>query len=274
MVVWFRHGSCTVGVEDGVVRAGDFAALTDLLDAARILQTERDRLCADVDVEIAALRETAQAEAEALLNEARATHERAHASGYAEGMALATERWTDNALREAASTQRSLMRQTQRLSQIVSLALERIVAHEDRAALFQRSLAAITKIVRDVPMATLRVSPVDLDSALAAVVAFAPCATGRLQIEVKAEAALPPGSCLFESDQGLVDASLATQLAAIRRAMARAAAHLVLDEPAGPTAVGEIVGLETHGPGSMVDQRWPQADNDGAAYPLPMSDAA
>ena len=34
MVVWFRHGSCTVGVEDGLIRCADFASLTALLDAA------------------------------------------------------------------------------------------------------------------------------------------------------------------------------------------------------------------------------------------------
>lgn len=187
------------------------------------------------------MRDSARADADAALAEAHATRERAREEGFAEGMAQAAERWTETALREAASTQRSLIRQTQRLSQIVSLALERIIEHEDRVTLFNRALTAITRLVRDVPMATLRVSPTELDPALAAVTAFAPCAAGRLQIEVKADAALPPGSCLFESDQGLVDAGLATQLAAIRRAMARAAEHLALDTP----AAGEVVGLET-----------------------------
>ncbi len=236
------HGSCTVGVEDGVVRAGDFAALTDLLDAAKSLQTERERLLAGVEEEIDAMRTEARQQVEADTVAARTAREEGWAAGHAEGQAAAAQ-WTEQALREAASAQRSLIRQTQRLSQIVSLALERIIEHEDRVTLFNRSLAAITKLVRDVPMATLRVSPAELESALTAVTAFAPCAAGRLQIEVKADSRRRrPAARLFESDEGLIDAGLKTQLAAIRRAMERAAAHLLLDDTEPAAAV---VGLET-----------------------------
>lgn len=268
MVVWFRHGSCTVGVEDGLVRADDFATLTDLVDAARSLQTERERLLAGVGEEIEAMRAEARREVDAQLVAARAERDIAREAGFAEGLEGAAARWTESALREAASTQRSLIRQTERLSQIVSLALERIIEHEDRVTLFNRALATITKLVRDVPMATLRVSPAELDSALAAVTAFAPCAAGRLQIEVKADSGLP-GSCLFESDQGLIDAGLKTQLAGIRRAMARAAEHLLLDEP-GPSAAGEVVGLETAPAGTPSAH----AQNDERAGEPAASDAA
>ncbi|RQP22739.1 FliH/SctL family protein [Piscinibacter terrae] len=246
MVVWFRHGSCTVGVPDGVVRAADFAALTGLLDAARTLQGERERLIAGVEEEIAQMREAAQAQIEQEMEAAREDYARAREEGFAQGLREATEQWTEQALREGASTQRNLMRQTQRLSQIVSLALERIVSHEDRVTLFNRALQQISRLVRDVPMATLRVSPDELGSALTAVAAFAPCAAGRLQIEVKGDSALEPGSCLFESDQGVIDAGLKTQLAAIKRAMDRAAQHMMLEESTQPAA--EVVGMETSSP--------------------------
>jgi type III secretion protein L len=247
MVVWFRHGSCTVGVPDGVVRAADFAALTDLLEAARTLQGEREQLLAGVEEEIAQMRAAAQAKIDEEMAASREEFARAREEGFALGLQEATEQWTEQALREAASTQRNLMRQTQRLSQIVSLALERIVAHEDRVTLFNRALQQISRLVRDVPMATLRVSPGELGSALTAVAAFAPCAAGRLQIEVKGDSALEPGSCLFESDQGVIDAGLKTQLAAIQRAMDRAAQHMMLEESMQPPAA-EVVGMETSSP--------------------------
>ena len=210
------------------------------------------------------MRTEARQQVEADTVAARTAREEGWAAGHAEGLEAAAAQWTEQALREAASAQRSLIRQTQRLSQIVSLALERIIEHEDRVTLFNRSLAAITKLVRDVPMATLRVHPAELDSALASVTAFAPCAAGRLQIEVKADSALPPGSCLFESDQGLIDAGLKTQLAGIRRAMARAAEHLLLDDRETPA---EVVGLETTAAGA------PAQNDERAGHPA-TSDAA
>ncbi|AEG94087.1 FliH/SctL family protein [Ramlibacter tataouinensis] len=244
MVVWFRYGPCTVGVEDGIVRAGDFAVLTALLDAAQALQTEREQLIAGVEREIAEMRSAAAAEVEASLASAREERARGYAEGKAQGLEDAAAAWTQGALQEAASTQRSLMQQTKRLSHIVSLALERLVEQEDRVTLFNRALGAISKIVRDVPMATLRVSPSELGSAQSAVKAFAPCAVGRLQIEVMGDSALGPGSCLFESDQGVIDAGLKTQLAAIQRAMDRAAQRLAIEQATQPST-GDVAGAAT-----------------------------
>ena len=91
---------------------------------------------------------------------------------------------------------------------------------------------------------------------------------------MKADSALPPGSCLFESDEGLIDAGLKTQLAAIRRAMERAAEHLLLDDgPASAVAApaaAEVVGLETSAAGVQA----PPAQNDEQVQPLATSDAA
>jgi type III secretion protein L len=258
MVVWFRHGSCTVGVEDGLIRCADFASLTTLLDAAQTLESERQRLLERVAEEIEVLRSDASRQVAEELAAAREARERGHADGLQQGLDEAATQWTATALREGASTQRSLMRQTRRLSQIVSLALERIIDHEDRVTLFNRALNAISKLVRDVPMATLRVSPDDLGSALTAVAAFAPCAAGRLQIEVLPDSGLGPGSCLFESDQGVIDAGLKTQLAAIQRAMDRAAQHMVLQGDAPPA---EVVGMETS-PTARDDPQRQRAQND------------
>ena len=228
MVVWFRYGSCTVGVEDGIVRAADFAQLMELIDAIRTVQDVHGRLVEDAEQEVAQLRSEAIAEVQVQLSAAQTERERAYGEGLAQGLERAAEQWTEGALLEAASTQRTLVRQTERLSRIVSLALEHIFEQEDRVTLFNRSLNAISRLVQDVPMATLRVCPAELESALAAVSAFAPCTSGRIQIEVKPDSDLAPGSCLFESDQGLIDAGLQTQLEAIQRAMDRAAQHMVL----------------------------------------------
>jgi type III secretion protein L len=60
-------------------------------------------------------------------------------------------------------------------------------------------------------------------------------------IEVLGDAALPAGSCLFESDQGTIDAGLQTQLAAIQRAVARAAQQMAIEvsELAAPAAAAD-----------------------------------
>lgn len=229
MVVWFRHGSCTVGVEDGVVRAADFAAFTSLQAAADAVEGERQRMLAEVQQLLQQQRAAAQQELDATLAMAREELERGYRDGLARGMEEAAAQWAETALRDADAARRSLARQTERLTSIVSLAVERVVEPDDRQALYRRALRTITKLLKEVPMLTLRVPEADLDSARRAVDAMLRQPGHRLPIEVVADAALQAGSCLFESDQGVIDAGLDTQLAAIKRAVSRAAQHLVLE---------------------------------------------
>jgi hypothetical protein len=127
---------------------------------------------------------------------------------------------------------RGLARQSERLSALVSMAVERIIENEDRAALFKRSLRTITRLIKDVPMLTLRVPEADRDSAQGAVDAVMSQLSAALPIEIVADAAIPEGGCRFESDRGVIDAGLDTQLAAIRRAVSRAAHQMARESEA------------------------------------------
>jgi type III secretion protein L len=245
MVVWFRHGSCTVGVEDGVVRAGDFAALTSLLQAANTLEGERDRLLADAhaqaqqvvaqaqkyaqhvanEAQAEAERLTAQAtqQAQTLIADARKTHAEAYNEGLGQGEREAIAQWTQRAVTHAQSSRLGLERQRERLSGIVSLAVERMVEQEDKQALYMRALRTVTKMVKNVPLLTLRVNFQDKVAAQKALSAVSDQLHSDMPIEVVGDSALAGGSCMFESDQGVIDVGLETQLAAIKRAVSRAA---------------------------------------------------
>jgi type III secretion protein L len=234
MVVWFRHGSCTVGVEDGVVRAADFAVLTSLLEAADAVEQERQRMLADAQAQIDLMQSQAQEEIEATLNLAREESERGYRDGLERGQQEAAAHWAETALREASSARRSLERQTERLTNLVSMAVERVVEPEDRPAMYKRALRTITKLLKDAPMLTLRVPEADRDNAQRAVEAVMQQLPSQLPIEVVTDAALPEGSCLFESDQGVIDAGLDTQLAAIKRAVSRVAQHMAQEPEEQP----------------------------------------
>jgi type III secretion protein L len=245
MVVWFKHGSCTIGVEDGIVRARDFAALTSLLQAANTLESERDHLLAEAhaqaqrvtrDAQDQAQQVTAQAQAQAestidaahqqaiaLLAEARKKLDSAYEEGLGKGEREAITQWTSRALTHAKSSRLGLERQQERLSGIVSLAVERMVEQEDKQALYVRALRTVSKMVKDVPLLTLRVNFQDKVAAQKALNAVAGQLVSDMPIEVVGDDALAGGSCMFESDQGVIDVGLETQLAAIKRAVNRAA---------------------------------------------------
>jgi type III secretion protein L len=223
MVVWFRHGSCTVGVEDGVVRASDFAALTSLLVAADAVETERQAALDEAMAEAERWRDAMQQTIDKQLAAAAKAHKRGYADGLKSGREQAATDWAEAALRQAATTQATLVRQSDRIANIVALAVERVIEQEDRGALYLRAVRTVSKLMKDVPLLTLRVPQADHDNARQAVDEVLSQVGSVVPIEIVVDATLLEGSCLFESDQGVVDAGLATQLAAIRRAVVRAA---------------------------------------------------
>jgi type III secretion protein L len=238
MVVWLRHGPCTVGIEHGVVRADAFAQLVSMTDAAAALDEQlRQRLSA-ARAEADALLIDARAEAARLRAEAEVQAEQAREEGRARGEREALVAATQRALEQAAGARNTLERQQDRLRDIVTTAVERVIGETDRKAVFARALATISKLVKDVPMLTLRVHAVDRHSAQAAVQSMLDALPG-VPIEVVGDASLRQGSCLFESDLGVIDAGLDTQLAAIRRAVANAAQRMVSADGAMPRSAQE-----------------------------------
>ena len=245
MAVWLTHGSRTVGFDDGVIRARDHAQLVEAGQVLELAVAERDRMLALARSQADALLESAREEAASLVAEAQASFEGAYTSGLERGLHDAAAQWAGQALDVADANRRSLHRQSERLSTLVSMAVERVIDQEDRAGLFRRSLRTIMKLVKDVPLLTMRVPESDVEHARRALEAMQPQLGAAMTIEVVGDRGLQPGACRFESDQGVVDASLDTQLAALRRAVDRAAGQMVLEDTApapedeGETEIGD-----------------------------------
>ena len=226
MAVWLTHGPCTVGVDDGVLRAQDHARLVSSAEVAAAIDTERERVLAEAQAQAEALLADAQAQADELLVQAQAQFDGAWQQGFDQGTQDAAAHWASQQLQAADVRRRTLVRQSERLSGIVSMAVERVIEQEDRSALYRRSLRTITKLVKDSPLLTLRVPEADRENAQRAVAELTAQLPQGTTIEVIADALMPEGACRFESDSGVIDAGLDTQLAAIRRAVERAAREM------------------------------------------------
>lgn len=229
MVVWFRYGPCTVGIEDGYIPASDFAQLVALVEAATEVEIARTRLIEQTQSEVAQMRADADQDIQSAWTEAQAAHEQAYGNGFEEGLEAAATDWVEREARGNFTAQQALQQQAHRLTQVVTSALDRMMEHEDRAGVFRRALITVSKLLKDAPVLTLRVSLSDLPAAERAVDAMLHGAQERLRIDVIADDGLVEGDCLFESDRGVVDAGLSTQLAAIKRAVKRVAQQIAVE---------------------------------------------
>ncbi len=232
MAVWIRIGKDTVGCEDGVVRRADFAALSRAEQIPEAAAAQAQDLLAQARREAQARMEAAEADSRRLRSEAQQIFAQAQMQGMSQGLRQASTEWAAKAIDAAGARRRHLHRGSERLSQVVSTAVEKIIGKEDPVKLFRRSLGTVLKLMHDAPLLTMKVHADDAQNAQAAVESLAGTLPEKLRIEVEVDADMPPGGCRFESDEGIIDTSLQTQLDALRRALDRTVTALASPEMA------------------------------------------
>lgn len=259
MAIWLRHARREDAVMPEEARAGacsdvlsvrDFATLVTLDEGFRQLADERETVLRAAHEEAAHLIVTAQASAAELIDAARRERDCAKDVGYRQGEQEAIADWMERVAR--AGDARTLMheRMRERLASLVSMAVEKIVAVQQREALFERALVEIDRIAGGAAYLNVSVHPSDH--------AFAQAAFDRLAarwrdlgqpfpVTVVADRRLEPGSCIAESDLGAIDAGLETQLSAMRTAVSRALKHAAQasDERAAAAGAGSGAQLDS-----------------------------
>lgn len=154
---------------------------------------------------------------------AKATED-AYQKGLAKAEREAAERW---ALVEVERV--ALLKSMQpALAQIIVEAVSLLAREVDREAFLARALELLQSSLRTVSWARLRVRPEMVPTAEAALSDFdRNTGLGRVA-RVVADDSLPEDGCVLESELGRVDASLGTQLEAIRSAVTDAVGRVEL----------------------------------------------
>ncbi len=222
MLIWLRapkfvdNDLSGVGIDGNVIRREDCAKLTSLDEGFAMLDKARRGL----DEERAAAQEQMQEEAQQI-------YARALKEGEEQGRQLALQEWYERTLGAFADYRAIQKRMRERLAELIASAVEQIVQVEDSKALFLRALSSLDQIAEGASFLTVSVNRNDFAKAQQVFDEFAN-EWGRrgqpIKIIVHADKDLPAGSCICESEFGIVDASLHTQIQAMRAALERALA--------------------------------------------------
>lgn len=263
MVIWLNGAVCSAGVEDGILPAAQVANLGELDALRRSLDEQREAIVQGARDQAQALLTLAKQQVEQMLHSARAEAQRALEQGYEEGRRKAVLEWHDQQAGQAIDKAEALRRMHEKLAAIVTAAVERIVHTEERGALYQRALRSVQGLTRGASSLALRVNAVDFEHARAALGSLQSLGVHGLSVDVSVDPALKPGSCIFESEAGILDASLQTQLDGLRAAMDRAVRKAVADSdmPAGEheaSLTGALYAIDAGG----ADEEFDEASHD------------
>jgi type III secretion protein L len=231
VVIWMKGSASQMGAEDGVLRAADVQKLLSLDALRQQLHDQQEALIGAARAQAEAIVTEAQREAQALREGTAAQVEAAVKAGFDEGRKRNAMEWHELQARQALNKSQALRLMHEKLAVIVTSAVERIVHTEQRDALYQRALRNVQTLTRGATQLTLRVGPADFEAATRGVAEARQHAPDGIRLEVVVDPGLKPGSCIFESELGILDASLETQLDALRVAMRRAVNKALVDSP-------------------------------------------
>lgn len=219
MVIWLNNTHRSVGIDTDVIRKEELSCLTDIQTADKQLNEEYRHRLNDAQDAAEALLEQARQQADAILQEAEQKYEQAGRLGYAAGRQEAVNEWHAKAMHTMVDIRHVQHNMKERLAQLVINVTEQVILSENRQALYRRVAKQLDKSMADSTFMKLTVCPDDADLARRSFAQLNDSLGWNLPIEVVEDSQLPGGACLCEWDYGVMDASLHTQLAAIRKAV-------------------------------------------------------
>lgn len=197
----FRLMGDTIAPNPGtrLLRAEEYSRL---IEAGELLAAARDR-------------------AEAIRAEAEEAYEARRREGYDDGVMEGRMEQAEKMMETAMQAVEYIENIEETLVGVVTSAVRKIIGELDEKERIVRVVRTALVAVRSQQKVLIRVCPADeaaVRDALSAMIASAP--GGVSFLDVSADPRMKPGDCILESELGVVDAGLETQLKALENALA------------------------------------------------------
>lgn len=150
---------------------------------------------------------------------AKLAYEEQRLKGYEDGREACRSEYAEKILEVALQSVEYIEGLEQTIVKVVTDAVERVIGELDDNERIVRIVRTALSTVRNQKRVVARVAPADgkaVTEGLAAMISHGHGASGFL--DVVTDPRLPAGSCILESELGVVDASLETQLRALEKA--------------------------------------------------------
>lgn len=161
----------------------------------------------------------ATARAQEIEADARRAYADQRIKGYTDGQEACRSEYAEKVLEVALQSVEYIEGLEQTLVKVVTDAIERVIGELDNDDRIVRIVRTALSAVRNQKRVVVRIAPADgkaVTEGLATLITHGSGASGFL--DVVQDPRLPAGSCILESELGVVDASLETQLRALRNA--------------------------------------------------------
>lgn len=182
--------------------------------AAKVVRAADIATLRDAEGAIAA----ANAQAEAIVADAKQAFEAEKQRGYQEGLEEAKLEQAENMIENVSRTIDYFGKVEGRMVDLVMQAVQKIISDFDDTERVVITVKNVLGVVRNQKQMTLRLNPHQVDIVKKRVDELLAAYPGVGYLDIVPDSRLKPDSCILESEIGLVEASMEGQLAALRTA--------------------------------------------------------
>ncbi|MDR1255414.1 MAG: HrpE/YscL family type III secretion apparatus protein [Puniceicoccales bacterium] len=213
-----RFDAASVGK---VLKRNEYATIVSAKKLIADAKVERDSIVKKAQSERDAIILDAEKKAEKIVNDAKATYESEKKRGYEDGMSSGKVEMADQLMELATKSADSFTKLEKDVIDVVARAIKKILGDVDKNELITSVVKNALKMVKSQKQAVLKVSPTEASFLRDRVDELTKDTPSIEFLDIVSDNHLPQGSCLLETDLGVVDASVAVQIAAIEKSLGR-----------------------------------------------------
>jgi type III secretion protein L len=180
---------------------------------------EAQRVLDEVNRKSAELLQKAKGNCDKMLKEAAQRFKQEEARGHAEGLENAKAEIAQKLIELTQKQEKAWVQLEQGMGKVTVQALERVLGEMESGEVTVRIVKNALKAVRGQKQATLKVSAADATAVRERLEEILRVNGEVKYLDIVADSHLASGTCFLETEYGVIDASLKTQLAAIQAAM-------------------------------------------------------
>jgi type III secretion protein L len=204
-----------------IMKANSYATLVDCRAMLSAVQAKCKKMLKDAQSESERIVAAAKAEAESILQEAKETKKAEEERGYEAGMETGKQEIANVMMDFVTKSANSFSKLENDVTDVVKMALRKIIGKLDKMELITSVVKNSLQKVKTQKQATLKVAPTEAQ-VLRDRIADLTRDTPMLEfLDICADAHLQPGSCIIETELGVIDASVPVQLEAVENALAK-----------------------------------------------------
>ncbi len=204
-----------------ILKSRDYATILSAKDIISSAQLERDEILKTANEKSDKIINDAKGEAEKIIAEAKESYEQEKKRGYNDGVADGKTEMADQLMALATKSAESFTKLEKDVTEVVVRAIKKILGDIDKHELISNVVKNSLKMIKSQKQAVLKVSPAEAAFLREQVSDLIKDTPSIEFLDIVSDAHLSPGSCLLETDLGVIDASVDVQIAAIEKSLGK-----------------------------------------------------